>query len=365
MNPSAPANALLADGELPDFPTITPAQVLPAIETTLADYQSLVDRLVADPSARDFDRLIAPLERMEERLGRAFAPVSHLHGVKDSPELREAYSAALEKITEHGSALGQNRGLFEAVRAVHASQGFQALDRAQQTLIEDSLRNFRLSGVALEEPARTRFREIQNQLSKVQTGFEEAVLDATDAWTRPVSEAELAGLPPSARAMLAQAAASRQQDGFLATLKGPVVQAILTFADDRAAARDLYAAYNTRASDQGPMARRFDNSERIERDPRAAARSRAAARLQLQRGAVAGRQDGRLAGPGARLPARTGRKARPVARANCRRCATSPPPNSASPTCSPGTSAMPARSCASAATIFPKKTSSRISRCPR
>jgi oligopeptidase A len=263
VNTYPTANALLADGELPDFPAITPAQVLPAIESTLADYQALVDRLVADPTARDFDRLIAPLERMEERLGRVFAPVSHLHGVKDSPELREAYSAALEKITEHGSALGQNRGLFEAVRSVQAGPGFSALDRAQQTLIEDSLRNFRLSGVALEEPARTRFREIQTQLSKVQTGFEEAVLDATDAWTRPVSEAELAGLPPSARAMLAQAAVGRGQAGWLATLKGPVVQAILTFADDRALRATLYAAYNTRASDQGPMADRFDNSARI------------------------------------------------------------------------------------------------------
>jgi len=256
-------NPLLADGELPAFSAITPAHVLPAIDAVLADYRAQVARLTADPEARDFERLIAPLERMEERLGRCFAPVSHLHGVKDSPELRTAYSAALEKITEHNSELGQNRALFDAIQALRDSSEFASLDRARQSLIEDRLRDFRLAGVALPEPARTRFREIQNQLSKLETEFEVAVLDATDAWTRPLSSAELAGLPDSARSMLAQAAREKQQEGWLATLKGPVVQAILSFADDRDLRETLYTAYNTRASDQGPGANQHDNSARM------------------------------------------------------------------------------------------------------
>ena len=258
-------NALLADTELPAFSAITSEQVVPAVQQTLADYQYLVDALAVSAAQPSFDSLIAPLERMEERLGRVFAPVSHLHGVKDTPALREAYSTALEMITEHGSVLGQNRGLYEAVRSVRDGDGFAALDRAQQTLVEDSVRDFELSGVALDEPARSRFRDIQNELSRVETEFEEAVLDATDAWTRPVTQDELAGLPDSARALLAHAANSRQLEGWLATLKGPVVQAILTFADDRELRKTIYSAYNTRASDQGPDAHRFDNSERIGR----------------------------------------------------------------------------------------------------
>ncbi len=256
-------NPLLADAELPDFQALSPAHALPAITAVLADYQAEVDRLVADPAARDFGSLIAPLERFEERLGRAFSPISHMHGVKDAPDLREAYAAALEKITEHGSALGQNLGLYEAVKTVRDAPAFAALDRAQQTLVEDSLRGFRLSGVALAEPARSRFRDIQIALSKTQTAFEEAVLDATDAWSRPVTADELAGLSDSARTMLAHAAKDRQVDGWVATLKGPVVQAILTFADDRLLRATIYAAYNTRASDQGPHAGAHDNSERI------------------------------------------------------------------------------------------------------
>ncbi len=257
------ANPLLADAELPAFSAITPAHVNPAIDEVLAGFRADVERLAADPQARDFERLMAPLERWEETLGRTFSPVSHLHGVKDSPELREAYSAALEKLTEHSTELGQHRGLYAAVKALRDSPAFDALDRPQRTLVEDSLRGFKLSGVALEEPARSRFKAIQNELSKLETAFEEAVLDATDAWTRPVAEAELAGLPASARDMLRAMAKEKQADGWLATLKGPVVQAVLTFADSRALREEIYTATSTRASDQGPQAGQYDNGERI------------------------------------------------------------------------------------------------------
>ena len=259
------ANPLLADRPLPEFSRIDAAHVNPAVDAVLAEFRREVDRLVADPDARSFDTLMAPLERLEETLSRAWSPVGHLHGVKDSPTLREAYSEALEKLTDHSTELGQNRALFEAVRAIHARPDFAALDRPRRTVIEDSLRGFRLSGVALESPARERFAAIQNELSKLGTEFGDAVLDATDAWTRPLAEHELAGIPDSARAMLAQAAKDKNVDGHLATLKGPVVTAILTYADDRALRAELYRASATRASDQGPNAGQFDNSQRLER----------------------------------------------------------------------------------------------------
>ncbi|HLS83303.1 MAG TPA: M3 family metallopeptidase [Arenimonas sp.] len=258
-------NPLLDQGDLPAFSAIRPDHVNPALDRVLADYRAEVERLVADPGARDFARLMAPLEHWEERVGRVFSPVSHLHGVKDSPELREAYGTAIEKLTEHATELGQHRGLYEAVKALRESPDFGALDRARRTLVEDSLRGFRLSGVALEEPERSRFKAIQAELSQLETGFEEAVLDATDAWTRPLTEAELAGLPASAREMLRGQAKDKGQEGWLATLKGPVVQALLTYADTRALREEIYRAYNTRASDQGPHAGQFDNSERIAR----------------------------------------------------------------------------------------------------
>jgi oligopeptidase A len=257
-------NPLLADGELPPFSAVRPEQVLPALEAVIADYRAAVDVLTAaDAPAPTFDNLMAPLERHEERLGRTFAPVSHLHSVKDTPELREVHGVAVERLTEHGTEIGQNVALFRAVERLRQSDEYSDLDRARQALVDDSLRGFRLSGVALPEAERARFKAIQTELSRIETEFEDAVLDATDGWTRPVTEAELAGLPASGRAQLAQAAKDKGVDGWLATLKGPVVQAILGFADDRALRAEVYAAYQTRASDQGPDAGKHDNTARI------------------------------------------------------------------------------------------------------
>jgi len=259
------SNPLLAVGDLPAFAHIRPDHVQPAIDAVLADYSGAIQRLIADPTPRNFANTMLPQESLEVRLERAWSPVSHLHSVADSEALREAYSAALEKITEHATELGQNRELYAAVKAVADDTQFAQLPRAARTLVEHSLRDFRLSGVALEEPARSRFKDIANALSKLSNEFENAVLDATEAWSEAIAdESALTGIPEAERALLKQYAAEAEQPGWLVTLKQPSVTAVLTYADDRALRERVYTAYQTRASDQGPHAGQFDNSQRIE-----------------------------------------------------------------------------------------------------
>ena len=258
-------NPLLRDSELPPFAQIRPEHVVPAVESILAEYRAAIAALSADTGPRDFANTLLPQEAWDERLGRAWSPVSHLHSVKDSEELRKAYATALEAITEHSTELGQNRELYAAVDAVARRSDFAALDRPARTLTEHALRDFRLSGVALEEPARSRFKAIANELSRLDTEFEEAVLDASEAWTEHLGdEAALDGIPESGRAVLAAYAKEKELDGWLVTLKQPSVQAVMTYATDRALRERVYTANGTRASDQGPNAGEFDNSERME-----------------------------------------------------------------------------------------------------
>jgi oligopeptidase A len=258
-------NPLLANSGLPDFGAIQAAHVEPAIDALLADYQAGIDALLASAAPRSFDTVVQVCERLEDRLSRAWAPVSHLHGVRDSDALRQAYSAAQEKIVAFQTALGQNRELHAAIKAVAESTQFAALPRAARTLVEHELRDFELAGVALEEPARSRFREISSELARLSTEFEEAVLDATDAWSEHITEeTALRGLPESGRAVLRAYAEEAQRDGWLATLKQPSVQAILTYADDRDLRARVYRAYGTRAAENSNDGR-FDNTQRIER----------------------------------------------------------------------------------------------------
>ena len=258
-------NPLLADSALPAFSQIKPEHVLPAVEAVLAEYRAAVQAIVADPRPRSFTSVLKPQEVLDSRLERAWSPVSHLHAVADSEALRAAYAQALEKITEHSTELGQNRELYAAVSEVERAADFAGLPRPARTLVEHALRDFRLSGVALEEPARARFKEIANALARLSNEFENAVLDATEAWSEPVAEeTALAGLSETDRALLREYAREAGRDGWLVTLKQPSVQAVLTYAQDRALRERVYAAYQTRASDQGPHAGRFDNSARID-----------------------------------------------------------------------------------------------------
>ena len=258
------SNPLLSAAPLPAFSQIEAQHVEPAIDRLLAAYRAGIDALIASKAPRTWETVIAPQEALDDALSRAWAPVSHLHSVKDHPALRDAYSNALEKITELTTDLGQNRQLYEAVQALATSPDYANLTRAQKTIIEDSIRDFQLSGVALEEPARSRFKAIATEHSKISTEFEQAVLDATDAWHKDVGLDALKGIPESSVSMMREAAEEAKVEGYRITLKQPSYVAVLTYADDRALRRELYEAYATRASDQGPHAGKYDNSARIE-----------------------------------------------------------------------------------------------------
>ncbi|MBK8067687.1 MAG: M3 family metallopeptidase [Rhodanobacteraceae bacterium] len=258
-------NPLLESSALPAFDRIAPEHVLPAIDACLSRYKERVEEVLAHAGKTPtWDSLMAPLEAEEAALEQAWGPVTHLHSVADSEALRKVYQPALDQITDFSSELGQHRGLFEAMKRLRQSPDFARLRRDQQAVIEHELRDFELSGVGLEEPARTRFREISRESAQLETAFEQAVMDATDAYVRPLSEAELAGIPESERAVLAQAAADHELEGHALSLQFPAYNAVITYADDRALRQEAYTAYGTRASDQGPQAGQFDNSPRIE-----------------------------------------------------------------------------------------------------
>ncbi|MCB1609711.1 MAG: oligopeptidase A, partial [Xanthomonadales bacterium] len=258
-------NPLLQDLPLPDFSALLPEHVEPAITTRLQQWRERVELILADADADSFGSAIAPLEQAADALWRSFSPVSHLHSVADSPELRAAYLAALEQITAFSAELSQNRALYQRFAEVAERPDFAQLSVAERAVVNDGLRDFRLGGVALEEPARSRFREISTELARLQAEFEQAVTDASDAWQLPITDSEqLAGLPEAALTAAAEEARQRELDGWVLTLRAPCYIAVMTHARNRELRATFYRAWQTRASDQGDNPA-FDNSERMER----------------------------------------------------------------------------------------------------
>src|SRR3954469_14889442 len=135
-------NPLLDFSGLPRFAEIRPEHVAPAMDQLLAAGRAAIDAAVH--AAPAWDAFVAPQEDANERIGRAWGQVSHLHAVLDSPELREAYNANLPKITQYWTELGQNQRLFEKYAQLAASPEFPKLSKARQRIVENALRDFRL-----------------------------------------------------------------------------------------------------------------------------------------------------------------------------------------------------------------------------
>jgi len=260
-------NPLLASHELPPFDEIRPEHVVPAIEKLLADNRSAIDALVAhaEQEAPSWQSLAAPLEALNDRLAQAWSPISHLNGTMNSPALREAYQACLGKLSAYSTWLGQHEGMFRAWQALKQGPAWAELDEAQRRSVDNALRDFRLAGVALPAEQKRRYGEIKARLSELSNTFSNQLLDATQAWHKDINDAaRLAGLPESALATLAANAEAKGVKGYRITLDFPSFYPVLSFADDRELRREVYTAFVTRASDQGPNAGEYDNAPIIE-----------------------------------------------------------------------------------------------------
>ena len=259
-------NPLLEDHFLPPFSRISPDHVGPAVRQLIEEGRAGIAKVLRHDPPVTWEKLVEPLEDLDDRLNRGWSPVSHLNSVKNSEALREAYNACLPLLSEYATEVGQNEALYTAYRGLRESPGYAHLDQAQKKIIDNALRDFRLSGVDLPSEDKSRFKAVVLELSKLGSQFQDHVMDATQGWSHLITDPQrLSGLPDSALAMAKQAAEAKGESGWLFTLEFPSYIAIMTYADDRSLRELFYTAYATRASDQGPNAGTWDNSEIIEK----------------------------------------------------------------------------------------------------
>jgi len=260
------SNPLLQPYDLPPYSAIKPEFVEPAIDQILADNRAAIAELLKTQKENPtWQGLVVAFDELNDRLGQAWSPVTHLNAVCNNPELRTAYEACLPKLSAYSTEIGQNKDLFEAYRKLSESEEAKGFDAAQKKILDNALRDFRLSGIDLPPEQQKRYGEIQSRKSELSSKFSNQLLDATQAWTKHVTdESALAGLPDSAKAQMAAAAQAKGLDGWLINLEFPSYYAVMTYADDRALREEVYAAYCTRASDQGPNAGQFNNGPVME-----------------------------------------------------------------------------------------------------
>jgi oligopeptidase A len=243
-------NPLLDFSGLPRFAEIAPDHVTPAVDTLLTENRAIVERLEKTSEAPTWDNFVQDLDNANERMNRAWGQVSHLNAVMNSPKLREVYNANLPKITQFYAELGQNQALFAKYKALKASAEFAHLSPARKKIIENELRDFRLSGAELAEDKKKRFLEIQEEQSALASKFSENILDATNAFSLIVAdEKELSGIPADVLQTAAEAAKNDGKSGWKFSLHAPSYLPVLQYADNRALREKMYRAYLTRAAE--------------------------------------------------------------------------------------------------------------------
>jgi oligopeptidase A len=256
-------NPLLGEDSLPPFARIRPEHVEPAVRELLSEQRARIQDL-AGLSNPTFTTFVEPLEDLQHRLTRTWSPVSHLNAVLNSGPLRTSYNACLPLLSEYQTDLAQSEPLYAAYRAI-AEREAAELAPDQRRVIEHALRDFRLAGVGLDAQRKERFKAVMLELTQLQAKFEENVLDATNGWSLHVTDgAELAGINEVILEQARRRAHEHRLEGWVLTLEQPTYVAVVTDAESERLRRAFYEAWVTRASDQGPHAARWDNTEVME-----------------------------------------------------------------------------------------------------
>jgi oligopeptidase A len=257
------ANPLLDQQALPQFRQIRAEHVEPAVRELLDTNRARVEELAATPNPT-FATVVEPLEELHHRVSRTWSPVSHLNAVLNSDALRTGYNACLPLLSAYHTDLAQSEPLFHAYRTIAEQEG-AALAPVQRQLLEHAVRDFRLAGVGLPADRKAQFKTAMLELSQLQAKFEENVLDATNGWSWHVTDVgELRGLNDMLIEQARRRAAEQHVAGWTLALDQPTYVAVVTDAQSPGLRRAFYEAWTTRASDQGPNARRWDNSAVME-----------------------------------------------------------------------------------------------------
>jgi oligopeptidase A len=245
-------NPLLNFDGLPRFAELRPEHVAPAMEQLLAEGRATLARVTGADVPCTWEAFVTPLEDANERIARAWGQVAHLHGVLDSPALRDAYNANLPKLTQYWTELGHDERLFRRYRALRDSPAFADLPPARKRQVQNALRDFRLGGAELPPDRKARFGAIQDELAQLGAKFAENVLDATNAYSIVIEEpARVAGLHDDLLAAAREAAQKESRSGWKFTLHAPSYLPLMQYAEDRSLRETMYRESVTRASEFG------------------------------------------------------------------------------------------------------------------
>lgn len=236
---------------LPPFADIDDAHYAEAVDAGLAEHLAEIQAIVDNPKPATFDNTARAMERSGRLLDRAAASFFTLVSSDASDAIRQLETELSPRFAAHQDAVYLNRALFERFSAVDTG----GLDAESARLVEEYLKEFRQSGIQLDDAGQDRLRSLNAELSRLGTEFGQRVKEAMKSAALLLDNVDdLAGLPGDEIASAAEAARVAGHEGkFLLTLIQPSNQPALASLDNRDVRRRLFEASVARGSSGGDL----------------------------------------------------------------------------------------------------------------
>ncbi|MBR6129927.1 MAG: peptidase M3, partial [Bacteroidaceae bacterium] len=237
----------------------TPHETTPFTDIQLEDYEpamlegirqdeAFIQSIVDNPEVPTFDNTIA-VTIDDDLLERATKVFFNLLSAETNDEMEALAQKMSPILTEHANNVLFNKGYFQRVQSVwqrYKAGEERPLTPEEQMLLEKAYDGFVRAGAALDEEHQKRLREINNEMSLLTLQFSQNNLKETNAFELHIAdEADLNGLPDSAREAAALTAKEHGKEGWLFTLHAPSYGPFITYADNRELRRQMYMAKNT------------------------------------------------------------------------------------------------------------------------
>ena len=247
---------------VPPFDRIKTEHFLPAIEEGIAREQAEVDAIVNNPERPTFENAIAALDHSGIFLSEVNSVFGSIQGALTNKDLQALARKTAPMLAAHRDDIALNEKLFARVKAVYDGRATLKVGREELFLLENTYKDFVRGGALLDPVTKTRFRELNQELSLLSVKFGENVLAETNAFQLVIdNKADLAGLPPS---VVDMAAASAKQAGlaegkWLFTIQVPSMTPFLTYSERRPLREKLHRAYFMKGDNDNES----DNKENV------------------------------------------------------------------------------------------------------
>ena len=229
------------------FSEIKNEDFLPAFKTAIKKAKAEIDAIVKNSEAPSFENTIEALDYSGEELDRLSSIFFNLNSAETNDAIQKTAQEVSPLLSEFSNDITLNEDLFKRVKTVYDSKTGLELTTEQETLLDKKYKSFSRNGANLADNKKDKLREIDKELSQLKLKFGEHILAETNKFEMlHTNEADLSGLPDSAKEAAKQLAESKGKDGWLITLDYPSYIPFMTYADNRELRKKLSKAFGSK-----------------------------------------------------------------------------------------------------------------------